>query len=163
MKPKTPVIEKSSTGGNINMNHNGNSLRDYLAPLVAISALAGFAVLTNYMLKITTTDNENHWNRTLYIFSGVEAIAFGAAGFFFGSEVQRRTVEKAEGKVQELQNEASNGKALAAVVKSLSPSTPQATASGLSDQDAAAISIQQAQIQQIKELAEKIYPTNPTQ
>lgn len=172
MESKTPVTEENSTEEKINPNQNSNNLRDSLAPVVAISALTFFAIFTIHMVKITTTENENHWNRTLYVFGTVEAIAFAAAGFFFGSEVQRRTVEKAEERVQKVeelaeqaQDEANKGKALAAAVKSLplSSTLPQATASGLSDEEA--ISNQQDQIQYIKDLAENIYnpPTNPTQ
>jgi hypothetical protein len=39
---------------------------------------------------------EGAWLRVLYLFSGVEAIAFAAAGFLFGREVNRARAEQAE-------------------------------------------------------------------
>jgi hypothetical protein len=163
MESIIPVTKENSPAKKHNMNQNSNNLRDSLAPLVAISALCFFAIFTVYMVNIASTEKENHWNRTLYVFGTVEAIAFAAAGFFFGSEVQRRTVEKAEERVQKVeelaeqaQDDANKGKALAAAVNSLSLSSTvdKATASGLSDNEA--ISIQQIQIEQIKNLARDI-------
>ena len=36
------------------------------------------------------------WNRAAYVFAGVEAIAYAAAGFIFGREVHRQRAEQAE-------------------------------------------------------------------
>lgn len=139
---------------------NGKRIRDSLAPVVAIVALGGFGVLVNHMIGITKTADENHWNRTIYIFSGVEAIAFGAAGFFFGSEVQRRSLEKAEEKVDKLQNDANNGRALAASITSWNLSETSQKLLSKGNLPETIIANQEAKMQQIKQLAEEIYPTS---
>jgi hypothetical protein len=41
---------------------------------------------------------ELEWARLQYLFNGVEALAFAAAGFFFGREVNRGRAEAAEGR-----------------------------------------------------------------
>lgn len=143
-------------------NSSKNDLRDSLAPIVAVTSLALFVIFSVHMVRISSTSDENQWNRNLYIFAAAEAIAFGAAGFFFGSEVQRKTLEKAEAKIQKVeelaervQDEATKGHALRKAINALPSPIPQASALGLSGDNAPAN--QQEQIQYIKDLADSIY------
>ncbi|GIW33490.1 hypothetical protein [Meiothermus sp.] len=62
---------------------------------IGAAVLVGFAVLVVYMLSLLDS-SETTWNRALYLFAGVEAIAFAAAGYFFGREVHRQRAESAE-------------------------------------------------------------------
>ncbi|MDW8425638.1 MAG: hypothetical protein RMK51_06860 [Meiothermus sp.] len=63
--------------------------------LLGVAVLVGFAVLVVYMFGLLAS-SETTWNRALYLFAGVEAIAFAAAGYFFGREVHRQRAEVAE-------------------------------------------------------------------
>ncbi len=57
--------------------------------------LVAFAVLVIGMFqKLTAAENE--WTRAIYLYTGVEAIVFAAAGFLFGREVNRQRAESAE-------------------------------------------------------------------
>jgi len=77
-----------------------NSLKDALAPFVAILILLAFALFILDLLTLTKAQ-ETEWQRAMYLFSGVQSIAFAAAGFFFGSELQRKRAERAEESTQE--------------------------------------------------------------
>lgn len=84
--------------GNVNSLAASKSrwtLKDTLAPFVAIAALLAFAWFVIYMLGLTKVQ-EPEWTRTVYLFTGVEAIAFAAAGFLFGREVHRKQAKNAE-------------------------------------------------------------------
>ena len=103
------------------------SLKDILAPIVAIAALLAFAWFIIYMLGLTQAE-EPEWTRAVYLFTGVEAIAFAAAGFLFGREVHRKEAQKAgeradaaDKRATEAQNSATNaavkGNALAEAIR----------------------------------------------
>ncbi len=69
--------------------------RDRATIWIGVAVLMGFAVLVVYMFSLLAS-SETTWNRALYLFAGVEAIAFAAAGYFFGREVNRQRAESAE-------------------------------------------------------------------
>jgi hypothetical protein len=77
------------------MATNNNPLKDNLAAIIAILVLIAYAVFIFYLLTLTTLP-DTAWNRAVYLFGGTEAIAFAAAGFFFGNQVQRQQTTKAE-------------------------------------------------------------------
>lgn len=89
---------------------NGSSLKDVLAPIAAIVALLAFAWFVNYMLGLTKAQ-EAEWTRAVYLFTGVEAIAFAAAGFFFGREIHRERAERAEEDADEARDQANDARA----------------------------------------------------
>jgi hypothetical protein len=62
---------------------------------LAVAILVAFAGFMFLMLRQIATD-ENTWNRWLFIYGGVEAIVFAAAGYLFGREVHRERAEVAE-------------------------------------------------------------------
>jgi hypothetical protein len=70
-------------------------MRDWLAPVVGVGALGFFAGMTLYMLRLVGV-SEQEWSRAVYVFSGVQAVAFAATGFFFGREVHRGRADTAE-------------------------------------------------------------------
>lgn len=62
----------------------------------AFALLLYFGMVFYLMRHTTLPDNE--WTRSIYLFSGIETIAFAAAGFLFGREVNRARAEVAEGR-----------------------------------------------------------------
>ena len=89
---------------------------DVLKLLVACAAVIACGSFVYYMLGQTKTE-EKEWTRAVYLFQGVEAVAFAAAGFIFGKEVHRERAEKAEKRANEKEDGAAKGKALAEIVK----------------------------------------------
>jgi len=71
------------------------TLKDAVAPLLGVLILAAFAVFIIFMLS-NLDFGEVKWARATYLFAGVEAVAFAAAGYFFGAQVQRGKVEEAK-------------------------------------------------------------------
>ena len=87
------------------------SVKDLMAIIVGAIVLIVYVAALFYMTqKLCASDLV--WARATYLLTGVEAIAFSAAGFFFGREVNRQRAEKAE----EAETEA-QGKADIAVAK----------------------------------------------
>lgn len=77
----------------------GKSLLSFtqgIVPLIiAVAVLYIFWNLVKTMMGMTKAP-ELEWNRAAYLFAGVEAIAYAAAGFLFGREVHRQRAEQAE-------------------------------------------------------------------
>jgi len=101
--PSPPTPSTSST----------NPWITYVGLAVAVLALFSFGLLILYLLSRTSNATELEWQRDVYLLSGVEAVAFAAAGFLFGKEVHRQQAEqataradKAEGKAAEAQQNA---------------------------------------------------------
>jgi hypothetical protein len=92
-----------------------------VALIAALVALVAFAVFTAYMIGKADDENEVTWTRLAWLFSSVEAIAFGAAGALFGASVQRERAENAEADARQKADEAARGRALAAAVKAETP------------------------------------------
>lgn len=67
-----------------------------MAPWVAIALLGVYVVFVASMFQLATDTNEIFWARRHELFGGIEALAFAAAGFFFGREVHRARAESAE-------------------------------------------------------------------
>lgn len=110
--------------------------------LVAIVVLWYFGTVLKRMYGLTSPNvNEIEWGRNAYLYGGIEALAYAAAGFLFGREVNRQRAERAEenaDKAQQLAQESqsaaavgmANGKALAAGVRSLDDSALQPEVAG---------------------------------
>lgn len=92
------------------------SVRDVLSPIVAILALLGFGGFTIYLVLISTVQ-EPEWTRDVYLYGGIEAVAFAAAGFLFGSEVRRRQAEQAIERALEADATAASAQVQAAVAE----------------------------------------------
>jgi hypothetical protein len=92
------------------------ALREQVAPFVAIGALVFFALLLTYVIMQIGLPQQQ-WDRIVFVISGVEAIAFAAAGYLFGREVNRQRAERAEERAEEAEEDAANGRTLATVTK----------------------------------------------
>jgi hypothetical protein len=71
------------------------NFKDSVAPWIGLVAMAAFGWFVYYLIH-NLGAGEPQWSRAVYIFGGVEAVAFAAAGFFFGKEVHRERAETAE-------------------------------------------------------------------
>lgn len=87
--------------------------------LVAFTAFVWYMITQRNVVEIT-------WSRLAWLFSSVEAIAFGAAGALFGANIQRQRAEKAELAAERNADAAAKGQALAASIKADDPGTPAA-------------------------------------
>jgi hypothetical protein len=92
----------------------------YVGIIVIVAWLATLAWLAMHV-----DDEEVRWSRLVFLLSSVEAVAFGAAGALFGTNLQGQRVadarlraERAESEASEHKEAAVRGRALAAVVKS---------------------------------------------
>lgn len=79
--------------------------RDPVAIAVACVALTGFGALIIYMMSRLGLQ-EPQWSRALYLLNGVEAVAFAAAGYLFGREVNRGRAENAEKRADQAEDTA---------------------------------------------------------
>jgi hypothetical protein len=77
-----------------------SEVRGKPAYTMAVIVLIVFLVLIAYLITKSAT-TELQWTRLIYVFGGVEAIAFSAAGFIFGKEVHREQVAKSEDRANE--------------------------------------------------------------
>lgn len=91
-------------------------VRSALALGVGVVTLIIFVLVVQFMLERITVE-EKQWTRAVYVFSGVEALAFSAAGFFFGSQVHRERAEKAEQRASKAEQDTAKGKFLADLVE----------------------------------------------
>jgi hypothetical protein len=73
----------------------GDKLKDVIAVAVACLALTGFGVFILALLFMLDLP-EVRWARATFLLNGVEAVAFAAAGYLFGREVNRGRAENAE-------------------------------------------------------------------
>ena len=88
-----------------------------VALVIAIAALAFFVVQVFYMQSLMKANvPELEWTRAVYLFGAVEALAFAAAGYLWGREVNRQRAEKAEARADKSQGEAQNANSTAAQV-----------------------------------------------
>ncbi len=87
-------------------SNGGGKARNIAATIIGVAALTGFGLLIIYLLFSKLDEQELYWTRAVYLLSGVEAVAFAAAGFFFGRDVNRQRAESAENQAEEAQKEA---------------------------------------------------------
>ena len=73
----------------------------WVVPVIAGAILIGFAVLCGVMLYSGLNlgkDDQFRWDRALFVFNAVQAIATAAAGALLGTVVQQGRVATAEGR-----------------------------------------------------------------
>lgn len=73
--------------------------------IFAAVCILGFAWFVYYLVTQQNAD-DRQWTRLTYLFNGVEAITFAAAGYLFGREVNRRRAETAEARAEQAENNA---------------------------------------------------------
>jgi hypothetical protein len=99
--------------------NNSNSIKPRAAVLVAVAAIFLYVVADIYLLKKLNVLHE-HWDKALFLYKGLEAIALAAAGFLFGREVHRERAEKAEERADRNEQGVKDGHKLAGAVKAAS-------------------------------------------
>ncbi|HEV2915918.1 MAG TPA: hypothetical protein VGX92_21735 [Pyrinomonadaceae bacterium] len=83
--------------------------------LVAIFVLWYFGTVMKRMFGLTgPTITEVEWGRNAYLYGGVEALAYAAAGFLFGREVNRQRAERAEESADSARRESNSAQRVAA-------------------------------------------------
>ena len=107
----------ASTAGQATVPISGVALGTALLVLVAFAAFVWYMLTQRGVVETT-------WTRLAWLFSSVEAIAFGAAGALFGSSIQRQRAERAETAAERNADVAVRGQALAASIKADDPGTP---------------------------------------
>lgn len=69
-------------------------LKDWVAPIVAVVLLIGL-IIFYVVLFLNLNAATEAWQRLTYMSGGMEAIAFAAAGYLFGKEVNRQQAQDA--------------------------------------------------------------------
>ncbi|WP_373516541.1 hypothetical protein [Pricia sp.] len=100
MKENATVIPTNTVNGERNTKDSFDRIPYLIASVVLVAY--GFFL---YFLIGKTDAKELDWSRLIYLFSGVEAIVFAAAGFLFGREVNRKRAENAEEEKKQVQKE----------------------------------------------------------
>lgn len=95
-----------------------SSLGKWVPYIVAFLVLGTFVYFAIRMMGLTEAE-EMEWARYVYVFGGIEAIAFAAAGFLFGKEVHRVQAESAEKRADDAQKQAQAADGRAANAESL--------------------------------------------
>ena len=83
-----------------------DSLKRWAALIFAAVVLLLYLVLVLLAFDKTGEASEQ-WARRLVLLGGIEALAFGAAGWLFGKEVSRQTIEQADARAEEAKASAS--------------------------------------------------------
>lgn len=132
--------------------------------LVAIVVLWWFGTVLKQMFTHANSDiTPETWARYTYLFSGLEAIAFAAAGFLFGREVNRQRADRAEQSAAQSQAIAfeaqstaaaseANGQALAEGVRALHE------AGGMHPETNSAIAATTVNVEMLRSMADTMFP-----
>jgi uncharacterized integral membrane protein len=98
-KPTTPETPKQGK----------STLKDWVSIILGAVLVILYLVFLFLMRNLVNAD-ELVWTRSVYLLSGLEAIAFAAAGYFFGSEVNRKAAESAKEDAETAKTEAKTAK-----------------------------------------------------
>jgi hypothetical protein len=101
-------------------------MRVFWVSLVSLLVWMVFIAVMITQASAKGVEGEVLWTRLAWLFSSVEAVAFGAAGALFGANVQRERAENAERRAEKSEETASNGRALAAALIAEESSMPAA-------------------------------------
>ncbi|MGP0016980.1 MAG: hypothetical protein ACLPHP_00310 [Candidatus Sulfotelmatobacter sp.] len=137
----------------------------------AIGILLAFVAALVYLFALAPRVPEVLWERYIYLYGAVEAIAFAAAGFLFGREVNRQRAENAEATARDKTEEASrakegaaaanaNGQSLTkAIIAKLTTQTTGALYDSLGRSNTAAVqTLAQSQLEELAEFAKSLFP-----
>lgn len=165
-----PAPNTGSAGGVVNDDARWKNVptRFWWVPFaVGLVVLAGYAMFLGYMRRHVGA-GEPQWSRLVYLFGSVEALAFAAAGFFFGREVNRARAEAAENRAEtetrraagaERQAASANarGQVLSAALQSLADGAGEPQAAGLREIGSAAPDAR-PQLRELARLADNWFP-----
>jgi hypothetical protein len=90
--------------------------------LPTIAYIVGGVLIGTYLLAIAlqwfeVEERELEWSRRLVLISGLETLAFAAAGAVLGTAVQRQATKKVEERAEANEADAEKGRALVAYAK----------------------------------------------
>jgi hypothetical protein len=93
-------------------------VKDITTTIIGVIALFAFGYFLFFLTRQISAEQQQ-WDRLVYIYGGVEAVAFAAAGYFFGNKVNRERSEKAEKKAATVEEAArkDHGKTVVAEAK----------------------------------------------
>ena len=136
---------------------------NYAPYVLAAGVLVAYGFFVYYLIgKVNAEDPD--WSRLIYLFSGVEAIVFAAAGFLFGKEVNRKRAERAEKDVKQVekqkdvaQEEAVEERKKALILGAMAIQAEQ-TATINSDQGSLEMASVKTPVNNIAEKARRLYP-----
>jgi hypothetical protein len=146
---------------------------------IGVGVIVIFTGLSFYLIRAAATTDDPGWTRMLYIYGGLEAIVFAAAGYIFGREVHRERAEVAEDMAQNAakelrdvteekldaeQREAdvrARAQALASVVRS-EKATSESRGSGSADRDATNALNGTDALDRIATVTDDLFPPRPT-
>jgi len=86
--------------------------------VLSVGIVIGYGVFTWWMITQTTLP-EVGWTRLVYLYQGVEAIVFAAAGVIFGTSIHRVQLDDARRSESEARHRAANEQSAAAVGRGL--------------------------------------------
>lgn len=153
------------------MTNSSEANRDIISlasTIFAFAIIIFFGIFIYYMLNITKA-NEPEWSRTIYLFSGIEAIAFAATGFIFGKEVHRKEAKSAEIRASNAEKSTINAEKTALVLESNAKALTEAIKIKLLNQDTQGVKYEgfdqsnelkntREDIKELLELAERLFP-----
>ncbi len=87
--PQNPPPVTGSAAAGAAGRSQMSPFREKAATWTAIAVIVALGFFYVYMLG-HVDDDATHWARRMIILSGIEAIVFGAAGFLFGTSIQRQ-------------------------------------------------------------------------
>ncbi|MCA1577733.1 MAG: hypothetical protein LC794_10280 [Acidobacteria bacterium] len=134
--------------------------------LVAMIVLWYFGTVLKRMFGLTSPNiAEVEWGRNAYLYAGVEALAYAAAGFLFGREVNRQRAERAEENASRAQREATSAQRVAAQ----SVANGQALAEGVRELERAQVGARgaapgtpsapsQSEVRMVRGIADRLFP-----
>lgn len=109
---------------------NFSVVTQYLAATVVV----GYAIFTWWMIR-EAGQSEVYWSRLVFLFEGIEAVVFGAAGLVFGTAIHRKQLEGAQKNEQEARKQAQDNQADAEIGRTLEAAV-RANAQGAGQGDA---------------------------
>jgi hypothetical protein len=134
-----------------------------------VGVLGLFAWLVYWSL---TNRGDANWDRIVYVFGSVEALAFAAAGAIFGTQVQKQQTQQAQQQANSERTRADNAQAtaqahatraaraegLATAVVAAAQAEAGASATRVADPGAGTPHIQPSALQQLAALAGSVLP-----
>jgi hypothetical protein len=140
--------------------------QDITTAVVGLLALLGFGWFIIYLTQQATDPklDEVVWTRMTYLLTGVEAIAFAAAGYFFGKEVHRKQAESAESRADAASEQASVAEERATEAETKGKTLRKALAASMKqpkprgDIEAFGSSDEEKDISYLVDLAEQLFP-----
>lgn len=128
--------------------------RDRAGRVAAVAILLAFGLLLIWLLHGARSAEETVWSRLMVLYSGVEALAFAAAGALLGTQVQKARIEAAEDRADALGRDAKEGAARAADAEARGRSLRAA----IESQEGATGGLESAEPTSLADIARRLFP-----